>query len=292
MTAAQPWTQGDLIKNPATRQFSTYDESTDAFVGTLGNLHFSQIYMIYTAQGNTMRITGDILEEDSMKIKVRGDGQWSPMPCLFTQRVSVTEAMADYYQKATAGDVIKAHNRFATFSTDKRWVGNLTALHPGEGYLFRRMGTGSVEIAFHKPAVTAMRRKVSGEQLAVCEFSNPAAATNMTMIATIEGEEVTGDGLRVFVNDELAAVASPMDSLYFLTIQSDRVGELRFEINGETYVPESGVINYSADSHHGTLKAPIMLRKADEAGVYKILENNHVVIIRNNEKYSITGTKL
>ena len=293
MTAAQPWTQGDLIKNPATRQFSTYDESTDAFVGTLGNVHFSQIYMIYTAQGNTMRITGDNLEEDSMKIKVRGDGQWSPMPCLFTQRVSVTEAMADYYQKATAGDVIKAHNRFATFSTDKRWVGNLTALHPGEGYLFRRMGTGSVEIAFHKPAVTAMRRKVSGEQLAESGFNNPAAATNMTMIATVE--ELRNEGvkeLRVYVGDELAAVASPMDSLYFLTIQSDKVGELRFEMNGESYVPESGSMNYSADAHHGTLKAPIVLRKADETGVYKILENNHVVIIRNNEKYDVTGKKL
>ena len=232
-----------------------------------------------------------------MKIKVRGDGQWSPMPCLFTQRVSVTEAMADYYQKATAGDVIKAHNRFATFSTDKRWVGNLTALHPGEGYLFRRMGTGSVEIAFHKPAVTAMRRKVSGEQLAVSEFSNPAAATNMTMIAQVQSDNVQSTkAIRVYVGDELAAVAAPItieeEALYFITIQSDQIGELRFEMNGETYVPESGPMNYSADAHHGSLKAPIVLRKADEAGVYKILENNHVVIIRNNEKYDVTGKKL
>ena len=83
-----------------------------------------------------------------------------------------------------------------------------------------------------------------------------------------------------------------MDSLYFLTIQSDKVGELRFEMNGESYMPESGSVNYSADAHHGSLKAPIVLRKADEAGVYKILENNHVVIIRNNEKYDITGKKL
>ena len=57
-------------------------------------------------------------------------------------------------------------------------------------------------------------------------------------------------------------------------------------------VPEIGTINYSANAHHGTLKAPIVLRKTDPVGVYKVLENNHVVIIRNNEKYDVTGKKI
>ena len=98
---------------------------------------------------------------------------------------------------------------------------------------------------------------------------------------------------RAAVSERLdAAVATPIDSLYFLTIQSDKVGELRFEMNGETYVPVCGSINYSADAHHGSLKAPIMLRKDDEVGVYKIIENDHVIIIRNGERYDITGKKL
>ena len=123
-------------------------------------------------------------------------------------------------------------------------------------------------------------------------FTNPKAATNMTMIAKVDGLPVTGDGLRVFVGDELAAVATPIDSLYFITIQSDQVGELKFECNGETLLPVSGAIHYQADAHHGTVKAPIVLKKADETGVYKIIENDHVVIIRNNEKYDVTGKKL
>ena len=310
MSAAKPWTEGDLIKNPNTRQFSTYNETNDVFIGTLTNLHHSQIYMVYAANANTMRITGDILPEDSMKVTVRGDGQWSPMPCMFDQRITITEAFADYYQNATPGDLIKGHNRFATFSSDKRWVGDLTALQPGEGYLFRRMAPSTVTIAFHKPEVTAMQKRSTGYGLQVTEdsFSNPNAATNMTMIAkvsysasgltaersysdngpTAEG----GQTLRVYVDDELVGVAEPMDSLYFLTIQSDQVGELRFEIDGESLVPESGTINYTADAHHGSLQAPIMLKQAEEVGVYKLIENDHVVIIRNNEKYDVTGKKL
>ena len=290
MTAAQPWTEGDLIKNPNTRQFSTYDEASDAFVGTLNDLHYSQIYMIYTAKGNTMHVSGENLSEDSMKIQVRGDGQWSPMPCLFDRRTTVTEALADYYQKASVGDMIKGHNRFATFSADQRWVGDLTALQPGEGYLFRRLAPGTVEIAFYKQEANGERRMAKG--IAESGFDNPKAATNMTMIAKIEGLAISDYRLEVFVNDELAGVATPIDSLCFITVQSDKTGALRFELEGETYVPVSGTISYAADSHHGTLKAPVLLKKADEPGVYKIIENDHVVIIRNEERYDVTGKKL
>ncbi|MBR6829898.1 MAG: hypothetical protein IKM83_04745 [Paludibacteraceae bacterium] len=301
MSAAQPWTEGDLIKNPNTRQFSTYDAANDSFVGTLDQLHYSQLYMIYAANGNTMRISGEILPEDSMKIKVRGDGQWSPMPCLFDQRVSVTEALADYYQRASVGDMIKAHNRFATFSADKRWVGDLTALQPGEGYLFRRLKPGSVEIAFYKPeASNNIKRRQTMSNGEAGLFTNPQAATNMTMIAKVDNVQWTMDNgqLKVYVGDELAAVAEPNESLYFITIQSDKVGELRFELNGEIVEPVDIStsrhldISYSPNAHHGSLADPIILKPVDDSAVYKILENDHVVIIRNGERYDVTGKKL
>ena len=122
----------------------------------------------------------------------------------------------------------------------------------------------------------------------------------MTMIARVQNIDRFADRgqttLRVYVGDELAAVAEPIivdnEPLYFLTIQSDKTGALRFETDGQTLQPENGAIHYSTDSHAGTLKAPIMLRPADGTGVYKTIENNHVVIIRNNEKYDVTGKKL
>ena len=319
MSAAQPWTEGDLIKNPATRQFSTYNEANNAFVGTLLSLHHKQMYMIYTAKGNTMRISGELLPSDSMTISVRGDGQWSPMPCLLDQRTSVTEALADYYQKAGTGDMIKAHNRFATFSADKRWVGDLQALVPGEGYLFRRMAPGTVEIAFHRKEQaqsTQNNRNNLITQTAPTAFSNPQAATNMTMIARVEGNPpcMTDATIRVYVGDELACVATPVtgnpspvtENLYFLTIQSDRVGELRFELDGQTLVPSSinrtsyicpSSIEYIPDAHYGSLDEPLVLvpvtgNPSPVTAPYKIIENDHIVIIRNNEKYDVTGKKL
>ena len=130
-------------------------------------------------------------------------------------------------------------------------------------------------------------------------FSNPQAATNMTMIARVEGNPLcmADATIRVFVGDELAAVAEPImvddEPLYFLTIQSDRVGELRFEIDGQQLTTnDQRPIRYAADAHHGTLKAPVVLEPTSETGAYKIIENDHIVIIRNNEKYDVTGKKL
>ena len=49
---------------------------------------------------------------------------------------------------------------------------------------------------------------------------------------------------------------------------------------------------YAPNAHAGSLKAPVVLRPAENTGVYKILENDHVVIIRNGERYDVTGKKL
>ena len=57
-------------------------------------------------------------------------------------------------------------------------------------------------------------------------------------------------------------------------------------------VSDERSVFYVPNSHHGSLKAPIILKPASETGVYKVIENQHVIIIRNNEKYDVTGKKL
>ena len=93
-------------------------------------------------------------------------------------------------------------------------------------------------------------------------------------------------------------MANPIDSLYFITIQSDQIGELRFEMDGERLEPfefsTSRLLEISnvANAHYGMIKAPILLKPVEETGIYKIIEDQHVVIIRNNEKYDVTGKRL
>ena len=100
------------------------------------------------------------------------------------------------------------------------------------------------------------------------------------------------EGVKAFVGDELVGVATKIDSLYFLTVSSDFVGELRFETEDGTPLRAEQPIRYTSDAHHGSLKAPIILKPGETSRPYKIIEDQHVVIIRNNERYDVTGKKL
>jgi hypothetical protein len=174
---------------------------------------------------------------------------------------------------------------------------------------------------YQRNAQSAPKKANSQEPIANSQFTNPKASTNMTMIAKVDNGQWTMDNrpngaIRVYVGDELAGVATPIDSLYFLTIQSDATGgTLRFEtedgtvltpINSAERLPDGTgraasaergtvvTINYVPDAHYGTLQAPVILisAEADDNRTYKIIEDDHVVIIRNGERYDVTGNKL
>ena len=311
MTAAEPWSEGDLMKNPYTRNFCVYSDSLGCFTGSLYHFYYIWMHMIYSKNGNTMRVYGNTLPEDSMHITLKGDGAWNAFPCLLKEATSVTEALADYYNYATPGDLLKAHDRFAVFSSDKRWEGDLKAIHPGEGYLFRRMGQGAVTVNFFNKQQSNAPKKINHQSPVTNDHWRSHAATNMTMIAKVEGVPVTGYGLRAYIDDELVGVATPItlnpssvtegETLYFLTICSDVCGELRFETeDGVTLVPITGnpsPLIYIPDAHHGSLKAPVLLNPVTgnpspvTPHPYKIIENQRVIIIRGGERYDVTGKK-
>ena len=309
LSANEPWAEGDEIKNPSNCQFSKYSLKQDLFVGSLERLHYTNMYMVHCLNGNTMRISGEPLEADSMVIQLRGSGQWNSFPCLYDQTVSLSEALADYYDKASVGDIIKARNRFAYFSQNKRWEGDLSAIRPGEGYLLRRMAQGTATVHFYPTASSKTKAKANAKANAEA-FTNTNAATNMTMIATLMTNTQSPTRshqhavIKVYIDNELAGVAEPMananaNALYYLTIQSDQAGKpLRFETEDGTPLIVAGepssAITYLPDAHQGTPQAPVRLipRVDDQVGATKIIENDHVVIIRNGERYDVTGKKL
>ena len=294
------FSEGDLIKSPATQSFAELVLTPEGAMwkGSLNTTNYKSVYMISTQQALTTTIEGKALTADERTLTIRKG--WNGIAYLLSEPMSVRDALADYYDKATVGDIIKSRTQFAVFS--------LQTLRPGQGYLLRRNGTGSVTMKFVKNAAASAPKRVKAVSDQQSAFSNPKASSNMTMIATIVHEEMSkyeNEKILVYVGDELAAVAEPLSlsgelagssSLYFLTILSDAVGApLRFVTEDSTPLSLEGRAGeglfYTPDTHHGTMKAPVLLRPAEESRPYKIIENNHVIIIRNNEKYDVTGKK-
>jgi hypothetical protein len=135
----------------------------------------------------------------------------------------------------------------------------------------------------------------------------------MTIIAKVQSDKVpsTKGKVMVYQGDDLVGMAEPQQMsnvqspisngeviLYFLTIQSDAAGSpLRFETEDgqELSIVQSQII-YLPDAHYGSVESPVILtpstKERDGGEVFKIIENEQIIIIRNNEKYSITGTRL
>ena len=306
----QGFRSGDIVKSPSGRQFSIFalTPTETAWYGTLNQMDYRQMYMVRVGQAMNVSVEGQTLGDDERTVTIYGNG-WSSIAYLLDEPMSVKDAMADYFDHASEGDVIKSKDEVAVFSENKRWEGSLTNLRPGHGYLLRRLGQGNVTMHYYPQTSSNAPKRANSQELTTNDlFTNPNAASNMTMIAKLDNGQWTMDNgqLKVYVGDELAAVAMPIEvdgeMLYFLTIQSDQVGDLRFEMNGQELTPLStegasplsnSPLNYIPDTHSGSLKAPVVLTTNDKLPTtYKFIENDHVVIIRNNEKYDVTGKKL
>jgi hypothetical protein len=328
----QGFSEGDIVKSPTTQSFAelTLTDDTTAWMGSLTTTNYNNMYMVRTAKAFNTTIEGKALTDDQRTITLRNG--WNSVAYLLSDQMSLKDALADYYDKATVGDIIKSRTQFAVFTENGKWEGSLQSLRPGQGYLLKRLAPDSVTMQFvQTPSTNAPKRtslsaasSLSTEGASsfseasslstegASPFTNPNAATNMTMICSLalspeDGlSTLSASGLstiNVFIGNELVGIATPIDSLYFITIQSDVTGgEVRFETeDGQelSTLSESGLSTfyYQANAHLGSLSAPILLAPVTRnpfpiTDVFKVVEDDHVIIIRNGERYDVTGKKL
>ncbi len=350
-TAEQGFRDGDIVKSAADRRFAQFllNDTESRWSGTLTTLDHRRMYNVRASQAFTLNIEGKALTDAQRTVTLnRG---WNSLAFLYSEPQNVRDALADYYDHATVGDLIKSKTQFAVFTENKRWEGSLNTMRPGQGYLLYRQAQGAVTVRFINPSPNSAQHSTLSTQpstLSAPEFSNPNATANMTIIATLasvsagglSGEaglsSVSASGLSsifVYAAGELVGVASPIsvseplntqhstlnssgNALYFLTIQSDQIGApltfrtaegqwLNVQINNPYSEADRStegrkeIVN-NPDAHYGTLESPVLLTPslngqsgADAAvDVYKLLDNGHVVIIRNGERYDVTGLRL
>ncbi len=269
----QGFRNGDVAKSPSERLFSVFAE-TDTLVGwygTLASMSYHHMYLVRTSDNLELTVEGKTLTDEQRYVTLAKG--WNSISFLMDEVTPLKEALADYYEKATVGDVIKSKSEVAVFTENGKWEGSLQVLRPGQGYMFRRLASGSVKMFYYPSGISnAPKKAETGKDTILSDettFNNPDAATNMTMIAkVVESQKSKAGSIRAYVGNELAAVAEPIiidnDTLYFLTIQSDNQGQLRFETGDGTPLSAASSLDYSSDAHHGSLHAPVLLTFAQD----------------------------
>lgn len=243
--------KNDMIKTY--NEFSTFNGSQ--WYGTLGNFNHKRTYMFRVESQGSVGIMGNALTSEYDRTILLHHG-WNWMPYLCTNIRTVAEALSNYYDNAAEGDIIKSHSEFAMMTKDHKWVGSLTHLRPGEGYMLYRNNLTDVNFMYAESPVQ------SSEPSALRTAFAGSYAENMPVIAiaTLPGGErsVEGDLLQAYDNDELVGEcqANEQGVFFLMTSAKDNAG-LKFSLtrNGEQRTaPE--IINFSSDKFIGTVEDP------------------------------------
>ena len=327
--------------------------------GSLSTIQYRSIFLAHVAQPIQLQIEGDRLDDEGRTLTL--EQGWNVLPYLLTEKQSLTDALADYYDDASEGDLIKSRDAFAVFSHAGKWEGNLTYMQPGLGYMLRRLapdpctftyytynsleqGTGSQEARInYELRIKKKSFERSGDKNYESNANNAynaqpyTSATTMSLIATVELEpgvknqeqRLNGSNdeiaetkvispssnesltLAAYIGNRLVGVGYPQqvgttteDAIFFLSIAdgaeaSDQWfvhgGQIRFVLlcNGEPVAHGTQTLPYEQDTVVGTLRKPYRITfhtiEDMQDKPYKILENQQIYIIRNENKYNILG---
>lgn len=282
--SATPWSVGDQMKSVATQQFAEWDG--EQWTGSFFSLDYKQMYMMRTADyHNHTQLAGRRLATDAERTIQLHHG-WNAFPYLLSSTMNLTNALADYIENVTVGDIIKSQTEFAVYSENERWEGSLKVLNPGQGYLLYRNADATVDFTFRNGG------SVKGPESELPEQSDHSIrpATNMTVIAALDSKlSACNSQLSAYINGTPVASVSPQvvdgDTLFFLTLTTDNAGDITFALEQDgmqTYglqikSTQTRGLRATPNSHYGALGNPVMLSALNaQVTAYPIPFTDHV----------------
>lgn len=209
---------------------------------------------------------------------------WNRIGFLSSINLPLGRALADYTDKASAGDIIKNQSEFAMLTMDgqgnKSWRGTLKYMRTGEGYMLKNNGKESIDFAY--PAYIGESLYTDSKVgLQAPAFQN-TSSTSMTVVAVADGIQVEpGDVLTAWRGAEPCgkAVADEERVFYLNVGDADAATkELSFTVERDEEVIASAggrQMQYVPDAALGTPDKPTAIRflnfdTLDEYGWYSL----------------------
>jgi hypothetical protein len=274
MLSSLSFTNGDQVKSQSA--FASYSPSY-GWYGSLNSIGFNnkEMYMLKLAKSGTLTYSGSRLSPINIPIPIVKGWNWVG----YTPSVNMTvnDALANI--DPAAGDVIKSQTQFAVYDPNLGWVGNLTYMVPGRGYMFKTQADIDYLIYPESGLSKGNGTKLANKSTVECPWSfEPFKYPgNMSVIAEVLVNDFATDSLIVgaFVNQECRGWAYPTKVnnryLYFLTIQGEDKENVEFKLfgvkSGYVYEIDEG-LSFDLNSVVGNLVSPYPINLiANSAGI-------------------------
>lgn len=274
------WTSDDQVKNEQ-YGFASWTKR-NGWVGQLTAIDNDQMYLVHSSQPQSLHISGPAVDPTSHKLTIRGakeDGtpRWNYISYLPSDNFTLKEALAGY--DAKEGDIVKSQTQMAMYSGNLGWIGSLTYMENGKGYMLQRQSQDDAQLQY--PSKTSVGRKAKAAMAAAKNADGTNAyfpySANMTAVVEVEGVELQqGDRLVSYVAGEPRGYAEGITlpdgrTIFMLAVGGDKpeAVDVTIERGGNIIAKAPSAICYAANSNVGTINEPMHISfLGTEGGLY------------------------
>ena len=274
------WTSDDQVKSEQ-YGFASWTKR-NGWVGQLTEIDNDQMYLVHSSQPQNLHISGPAVDPTSHKLTIRGakeDGtpRWNYISYLPSDNFTLKEALAGY--DAKEGDIVKSQTQMAMYSGNLGWIGSLTYMENGKGYMLQRQSQDDAQLQY--PSKTSVGRKAKAAMAAAKNADGTNAyfpySANMTAVVEVEGVSLQqGDRLVSYVGGEPRGYAEGITlpdgrTIFMLAVGGDKpeAVDVTIERGGNIIAKAPSVISYAANSNVGTINEPMHISfLGTEGGLY------------------------
>lgn len=229
---------------------------------TTSGINPAEMYKLKLTKAGVVTIGGKPFSPASTPVQIAKGWNWIGFVPQYN--VSVNEALASY--GPVDGDLVKSQKAFSMFYTGIGWIGSLTVLEPGKGYMLQSANASSLvypEVGLLKTAI----EQPDEQAPKVLAYVGGQAQSNTTVLAQLADETIDVQGKFLAAYNETACVgyASAVNltsgkPLFFIT--ADESSKLEFAlVDIKTGLKTTFVnsLTTSGDSHIGQIDKPYLL---------------------------------
>ena len=213
----------------------------------------ARMYSIYSMSDKTVYLEGFNFNKG---VTVHKD--WNRIAYQSDINLPIEQALSDYIEHATEGDIVKSQDAFAVASRTANglvWKGSLQYMEAGKGYMMKRQADS--EATFRYPQFYGDSR-YAGSQASMGK-RRVNTATTMNIVATVSGIDTEeGDRLVAYNGtDRVAEAVADDEQNYYLSIgEYDQTLTFAIERDGELVGMTRSQIGYKANKVMGTPEEP------------------------------------
>ncbi|MBN2236119.1 MAG: T9SS type A sorting domain-containing protein, partial [Bacteroidales bacterium] len=259
--AGLSWNSSNFFKSEADNVSANYSQSQSKWIVEKSLvLNNRSMYKVSSSINQTLSLAGVYILPSSIPITINPN-KWTYISYLPSVRLTVGEALAGY--DAVSEDVIKSQNKFAMYAQNMGWVGSLTYLEPGKGYMLKRNSNSGSTLTY--PNTSGSLSTKNGFETDFASFLNPNYSGNMNMIASTSIEPKWNDRILAYQGDILNSATTVQnvegDLLYFITLSGEENLDVSFalERDGEIIGVSNQSILFNEDAILGSIHNPHVL---------------------------------